>query len=129
MTSRDAEGRQVAAPGAHPAGPLGAPLPEGALPLTGWRQTFSSLSGNRDFVYLFSGNIAFFFGMNMMIVLSSWLVVDRWDDAAKLGELMAWVAIPMLVLSPFAGVVTDRVDKRKLLLAAQTSLVLSNSVV
>ena len=67
--------------------------------------------------------------MNMMIILSSWLVIEKWDDAAKLGELMAWVALPMLVLAPFAGVVTDRVDKRKLLLAAQSLLVLTNSVV
>ncbi len=107
----------------------GVGLPAGALPLTGWRQTFSSLSSNRDFAYLFSGNIGFFFGMNMMIILSGWLVIERWDDAAKLGELMAWVAIPMLVLSPFAGVVTDRVDKRKLLLAAQSLLVLTSGVV
>jgi predicted MFS family arabinose efflux permease len=78
---------------------------------------------------LFSGNVGFFFGMNMMIILSSWLVIEEWDDAAKLGELMAWVALPMLALAPFAGVVTDRVDKRKLLLAAQSVLVITNTIV
>ncbi len=118
---------------ATPTPPAGVPgraaLLEGALPLTGWRQTFTSLSGNRDFMFLFSGNIGFFFGMNMMIILSSWLVIEEWDDAAKLGELMAWVALPMLVLAPFAGVVTDRVDKRKLLVAAQSLLVVTNTIV
>ena len=104
-------------------------LPRGALPLTNWRQTFSSLSGNRDFKFLFAGNIGFFFGMNMMIILSAWLVMKEWDDAAKLGELMAWVALPMLVLAPVAGVVTDRVDKRKLLLIAQSMLVITSSIV
>ena len=104
-------------------------LPRGALPLTNWRQTFSSLSGNRDFKFLFAGNIGFFFGMNMMIILSAWLVMKEWDDAAKLGELMAWVALPMLVLAPVAGVVTDRVDKRKLLLIAQSLLVITSSIV
>ena len=101
----------------------------GALPLTGWRQTFGSLSGNRDFAYLFTGNVGFFFGMNMMIILRGWLVIDRWDDTAKLGELMAWVGIPMLLLAPFGGVLSDRVDKRNLLIVAQASLVITNSVV
>ena len=101
----------------------------GGLSLTGWRQTFASLSVNRNFKFLFAGNIGFFFGMNMMIILSAWLVIEEWDDAAKLGELMAWVALPMLVLAPIAGVVTDRVDKRKLVLIAQSMLVITNSIV
>lgn len=101
----------------------------GALPTTGWRQTFSSLSGNRDFSFLFAGNVGFFFGMNMMIIVRGWLVQDKWDDAALLGYLMAAVAIPMLVFSPIGGVVADRVDKRKLLLISQSMLVLSNSVI
>ncbi|MEX0786483.1 MAG: MFS transporter [Dehalococcoidia bacterium] len=101
----------------------------GALPITGWRQTFSSLSGNRDFKNLFIGNVGFFFGMNMMIILRGWLVQDKWDNASYLGFIMASVAIPMLVLSPIAGVVTDRVDRRKLLLVAQGWLVVINSIV
>jgi MFS family permease len=107
----------------------GAIIPGGGLSLSNWRQTFSSLSGNRPFKFLFAGNIGFFFGMNMMIILSAWLVIEEWDDAAKLGELMAWVALPMLVLAPIAGVVTDRVDKRKLVLIAQSMLVVTNSIV
>ncbi len=102
---------------------------EGALPLTGWRQTFTSLSGNRDFTLLFSGNVAFFFGMNMMIILRGWLVIERWDNASYLGYLMGTVALPMLVLAPIGGVVADRVDKRKLIVAAQLSLVITNAIV
>lgn len=105
------------------------PLPEGALPLKGWRHTFSSLSGNRDFACLFAGNVGFFFGMQMMMILSGWLVIDRWDNAAFLGYVMATAAIPMLVLAPIGGVVSDRVDKRKLILATQCVLVLTSSVV
>ena len=110
-------------------GPDMAVPPEGVLPLTGWRQTFSSLSGNRDFRLLFGGNIGFFFGMNMMIILRGWLVEEKWHDASYLGYLMATVAIPMLLLSPIAGVVTDRVDRRKLLIVAQSALVLTNILV
>ena len=101
----------------------------GALPTTGWRQTFSSLSDNRDFSLLFAGNVAFFFGMNMMIIVRGWLVQDKWDNAALLGYLMAFVAVPMLFLSPVGGVLADRVDKRRLLLVSQSMLVLSNSVI
>ena len=100
-----------------------------SLPLTGWRRTFRSLSGNRDFNFLFVGNIGFFFGMQMMFLLRGWLIFDKWGDAAKLGEIMAWVAIPMLLLAPVGGVLADRVDKRSLLLVAQTALVVTNSIV
>ncbi len=96
---------------------------------TGWRRTFSSLQGNRNFRNLFIGNIGFFFGMNMMIILRGWLVQDKWDNAAYLGFIMAAVAVPMLLVSPFAGVVTDRVDRRKLLLVAQSVLVVINGFV
>ena len=67
--------------------------------------------------------------MNMMIILRGWLVEDKWENAAYLGYLMGSVAVPMLLLSPIAGVITDRVDRRKLLLVAQTFLVVLNTVV
>lgn len=115
--------------GSNGGGPsLDAPQ-EAAAALGGWRQSFSSLQGNPDFRNLFVGNIGFFFGMNMMIILRGWLVQDKWDNAAYLGFIMAMVAIPMLLLSPVAGVVTDRVDRRKLLLVAQSTLVAVNGFV
>ena len=108
----------------------GAPVGGGeSLPLTGWRQTFTSLAGNREFGLLFVGNIGFFFGMQTMIILRGWLVVERWDNAAFLGYVMAVVAIPMLLLAPIGGVVADRIDKRKLILGAQAALVVTNAVV
>jgi MFS family permease len=115
--------------GSNGAGPSGDASQEAAPAPTGWRHTFSSLQGNRDFKNLFIGNIGFFFGMNMMIILRGWLVQDKWDNAAYLGFIMAAVAIPMLLVSPIAGVVTDRVDRRKLLLVAQSFLVVVNGFV
>lgn len=99
------------------------------VPPTGWRQTFTSLQGNTDFRNLFIGNVGFFFGMNMMIILRGWLVEDKWHNASYLGFIMGSVAIPMLLLSPVAGVITDRMDRRKLLLMAQGWLVIVNGVV
>ena len=130
MASSKTDGAGTGPPSGGYGGPSGAGgYPDGALPLTGWRQTFSSFSGNRDFTLLFTGNVGFFFGMNMMIILRGWLVEDKWHNASYLGYIMAAVAVPMLLLSPIAGVVTDRVDRRKLLLVAQLSLVLINIVV
>ncbi len=100
-----------------------------ALPLQGWRRTFSSLSGNRAFTFLFAGNIGFFFGMQMMMVLSGWLVIRRWDNAAYLGYVMAAGAIPMLAMAPIGGVVGDRVEKRRLLLITQCTLVVTSGTV
>ena len=123
MLNEDPSLTSQSEPVSRDAGPL-----RQAAPI-GWRQTFSSLSGNRDFVNLFIGNIGFFFGMNMMIILRGWLVEDKWHNAAYLGFLMATVAVPMLLLSPIAGVITDRMDRRKLLLMGQMSLVVVNTVV
>jgi MFS family permease len=95
----------------------------------GWHRTFSSFSGNRSFTYLFAGNVSFFFGMQMMMVLIGWLVIRRWDNAAYLGYVLAAAGIPMLVLAPIGGVVGDRVEKRRLLLVTQTVLVCTSGAV
>jgi len=115
-------------PGANGGAPASAAQVVG-VPPNGWRQTFTSLQGNPNFRNLFVGNVGFFFGMNMMIILRGWLVEDKWHNASYLGFIMGAVAIPMLVLSPIAGVITDRVDRRKLLLVAQGWLVLVNAFV
>ena len=132
MASGHSQGNGKPPGGGHSSGGHGGEYSEGKLLMVaagGFRNTFSSLSGNRDFTYLFSGNVGFFFGMSMMMLLRGWLVIDEWESPALLGYLMLTMAGPMLFLSPIAGVVTDRFDKRKILLAAQSSLVLSNAVI
>ena len=127
MADRESNGGRPSGSGGHAGGEGG--FGSAPLPLTGWRRTFRSLSGNRAFNFLFVGNIGFFFGMQMMFLLRGWLIFDKWGDAAKLGEIMAWVAIPMLLLAPVGGVIADRVDKRNLLLVAQSTLVVTNTVI
>ncbi len=101
---------------------------QGALPLTGWRQTFASLLEHPVFATYYVGNVGFFFGMNMMIILRGWLVFQLTERASALGLIMASVALPMLVLAPIGGVVADRVDKRTLLIWTQSTLTLVNFV-
>lgn len=112
---------------AHAALPPGS-APQGALPLTGWRQTFASLIEHPVFATYYVGNVGFFFGMNMMIILRGWLVFQLTDRASSLGLIMATVALPMLILAPIGGVVADRIDKRTLLLWTQSTVTLVNLV-
>ena len=48
-----------------------------------------------------------------------WLVLELTDSPAALGLVFALQALPILVLSAVAGVIADRVDRRRLLVATQ----------
>ncbi len=80
--------------------------------------TFQSLD-NPAFARFFLGTSAFFFAMNMQIMLRGWLVYILTKDPFALGVINAAFAIPTLLASPFAGVVADRVDRRKVIVISQ----------
>ncbi|HLB23221.1 MAG TPA: MFS transporter [Dehalococcoidia bacterium] len=96
-------------------------------PASGWRATFVSLSVPEYALY-FWGMLAFFSGMNMMIVLRGYLVYDLTGSSNALAAVMLSVSLPMLVVAPIGGVITDRVDRRSLMLAAQLAVALVNLV-
>ena len=56
-------------------------------------------------------------------VAASWLVLQLTGHAVDLGYLAAVTIAPTTLLGAYAGSITDRVDRRRLLLATQTSLV------
>jgi len=93
----------------------------------GWRGTFASLSIPGYSLY-FWGMVAFFFGMNMMIILRGYLVYDITGSPSALALIMLSVALPMLVIAPIGGVIADRVDRRSLMIWAQLSVCLLNAV-
>lgn len=96
-------------------------------PATGWRATFASLSIPEYNLY-FWGMLAFFSGMNMMIVLRGYLVYDITGSPKALAAIMLSVSLPMLIMAPIGGVITDRVDRRSLMLVAQLAVALVNLV-
>jgi MFS family permease len=53
-------------------------------------------------------------------VTQSWLVFQLTNSAFLLGFVAFLSSIPVLLLSLFAGVLADRIDKRKILIATQT---------
>ncbi|MCK9485943.1 MAG: MFS transporter [Dehalococcoidia bacterium] len=84
-----------------------------------WTRTFEALS-ERDFAWYFAGNSAFFLAMQMNIIARGYLAFDLTDSAAALGLVSVAFAIPMMLVAPVAGVVSDRVNKKHLLMVTQT---------
>lgn len=51
----------------------------------------------------------------MQATAQGWLVLDLTNSPAALGIVSALQILPVLLLSAFAGVMADRVDRRRLL--------------
>lgn len=96
-------------------------------PQTGWRYGIRSLE-NRQFKWIFGSNLAFFFAMNGQFVVRSILAFRLTDSAFALGLVNLAVSLPMLIISPFGGVVADRVERKRLIMVGQ-ALLLTNEVV
>jgi MFS family permease len=79
---------------------------------------------SRDFRLFFAGQNLSLIGTWMQSVGQSWLVLQITSSAFKLGVVGALQFAPMLFLSFVAGAVADRVSKRGLVLATQTTLFL-----
>jgi MFS family permease len=85
----------------------------------------------RDGVYrwLFASNTAFFLAMQSQALVRGFLAFRLTGSEFALGGVSFAVAVPMLVVSPLGGVLADRVDRQRLILAAQTLVLLSESTV
>jgi MFS family permease len=98
-----------------------APRMPADVPSSGWRATFASFAVPEYTLY-FAGMVAFFAGMNMMIVLRGYLVYDLTGNKIALSMIMLSVAGPMLIMAPIGGVIADRVDRRSLMIWAQVAV-------
>ena len=91
---------------------------------TGWRNAVSSLE-NPQFRWLFASNTVFFFAMQGQMIIRSIIAFDLTQSALALGFINFAVAIPMMLVSPFGGVIADRVERRQLIIAGQAAVVVS----
>ncbi len=82
------------------------------------RSTFASLE-DRRYRFFWLSSMAMNAAMRMQIVVRLWLVYDLTGSAIDLGLVAAAAGVPMLLVSPYAGVIADRVDKRSLLIVSQ----------
>jgi predicted MFS family arabinose efflux permease len=83
---------------------------------------------NPQYRWLFASNMAFFYAMQAQMVVRLLIVWEMTGDKAMLGYTSFAVAIPMVVISPFGGVIADRLDRRSLILWGQAFLA-SNEII
>jgi MFS family permease len=83
-------------------------------------QTFRSLQ-HRNFQLYFAGQLISVAGTWMQVVAQAWLVYELSHSELMLGIVGFAAAIPSLLISPWGGVVVDRVNKRNLLVVTQGS--------
>ena len=76
----------------------------------------------RNFRLFLFGHLVSSTGTWMQQVAQDWLVLRITDAPLPLGITLALQFAPMLAFGAWAGLVADRVDKRRLLLATQTAM-------
>jgi MFS family permease len=85
------------------------------------RRTFASL-GVPNYRRYLGGQAVSLVGTWMQMAAQSWLVLTLTGSATALGVIVALQTLPVLVLAPYGGVIADRVDKRRLMIALQTAM-------
>ncbi len=80
---------------------------------------FSALR-HRNFRLFYGGHLLSLGGTWLQITAIGWLVLDLTDSEVWLGIVNAATSVPILLFSLYAGFVADRIDKRKILIVAQS---------
>lgn len=83
--------------------------------------TFAALR-NANYRRYFAGQAVSLVGTWMQTVAQGWLVLELTGSGTALGLVAAAQFAPLLLLAPYGGVLADRMDKRRLLIATQTAL-------
>ena len=80
---------------------------------------------HRNFRLFFTGQLISLIGTWMQMVAQSWLVLKLTNSSLMLGVVSFAGFMPIVLVALFAGVVVDHVDRRRLIIGAQTLLMLS----
>ncbi len=99
--------------------------PDRGSPLRRVRARMFPALANRDYSRLWRANLGTTMSFWMQSLAQGWLVVELTDSEFILGLLAFFRSIPMLLLSPFGGVLADRVDRVRLLISMQILMSLS----
>lgn len=70
----------------------------------------------------YAGQAVSLVGTWMQTIAQGWLLLTLTGSGTALGLLVAVQMTPILLLGPYGGVIADRVDKRRLLLAVQAGM-------
>ncbi len=85
------------------------------------RVTFASLAIPNYRRYV-SGQAVSLTGTWMQTTAQAWLVLSITHSAVTLGLIVALQTLPVLLLGAYGGVVADRVDKRRMMIALQSMM-------
>ena len=95
---------------------------------TWWQTTFASL-GVRNYRLFYFGQGISLVGTWVRRTAMGWLVYQLTGSMALLGLIMGLATFPMFVLSPWAGSIADRVDKRRMLVLTQLLATLTSGLI
>jgi MFS family permease len=84
-------------------------------------RTFASLRRHRNYRLFFTGQLISVSGTWMQNVALAWLVVELTHSPIAVGALAFCRFIPFTVFGLFAGVLADRIDNRRLVIATQAT--------
>jgi MFS family permease len=85
------------------------------------RLTFAALSVPNYRRY-FAGQSVSLIGTWMQMTAQAWLVLTLTHSSTALGVVIALQTLPVLLLAPYGGVIADRVDKRRMMIALQSAM-------
>ena len=83
--------------------------------------TFAALSVP-NFRRYYGGQAISMIGTWMQMTAQAWLVLSITHSSTALGAIVALQTLPVLLLGPYGGVIADRVDKRRLMIALQSAM-------
>ena len=106
----DSEPKELGAPAATPA-------------RTGASRTFAAFA-HRNYTLWFGGQLVSLAGTWMQSIAQGWLVYQISHSDFALGLVGFAGAIPILFITPFGGVIVDRVPKRTVLVITQSEMML-----
>jgi MFS family permease len=80
---------------------------------------------HRNYRLYFGGQLTSLAGTWMQSAAQAWLVLKLTNSSMMLGVVSFAQFTPILIVGLFAGVIVDRVDRRRLIIATQTLLMMS----
>jgi MFS family permease len=92
-------------------------------------RTFASLHEHYNYRLYFSGQFLSQIGTWLQSAAMAWLVLELTHSAFAVGIMTFWQFGPYLVLGLFGGVLSDRLDHRKTLIATQAALALCSGTI
>src|SRR4029079_5020358 len=82
-------------------------------------RTFASLRKHRHYRLFFGGQVVSVSGTWMQNIATAWLVLELTHSPVAVGILAAFQFLPYTVFGLFAGVLVDRLDVRRTIIASQ----------